>query len=113
MCSAGICVRGGFLDGERPTETLGLVTVCVAGDGGTVPVGLYSSSSCPDLTGTEFCLASRSSALVDSDRREGRAGDAVSVPSTSVVGVVASSPLPGVALGDGLGAESFNFCRSF
>jgi hypothetical protein len=113
MCSAGICVRGGFIDGERPTETLGRVTVCLAGEGGIGPAGLYSSSSWPNFAGTECCLASCSSALVDSERREGRAGDAVSVPSTSVVGVVASSPLPGVALGDGLGADSFSFCRSF
>jgi hypothetical protein len=113
ICSAGICVRGGFLAGECPTETLGRVTVCLAGDGGTAPAGLYSSSSCPDFAGTEFRLISRSSALIDSDRRDGRAGEAVSVPSTSVVGVVASSPFPGVALGDGLGADSFNFCRSF
>ena len=114
ICSVGICVRGGgFLAGEGPTATLGWVTGCLAGDGGTTPAGMYSSSSWPGFVGTEFRLISRSSALVDSERREGRAGEAVSVPSTSVVGVVASSPFPGVALGDGLGADSFNFCRSF
>lgn len=114
MCSASICIRGGFVDdGERPTETLGRVTSCLAGDGGTAPATLHSSSSCPGFATTECCPISRSSALTDSERLEGRAGDAVSVPSISVVGVVASSPLPGVALGDGLGADSFNFCRSF
>jgi hypothetical protein len=113
MCSARICIRGRFVDGECPTETLGRETICLAGDGGTAPVTLCSSSSCPGFAATKCCPISRSSALADSERLEGRAGDRVSVPSTSVVGVVASSPLPGVALGDSLGADSFNFCRSF
>lgn len=113
MCSAGICVRGGRLDGERPMETLGRVAVCLAGERGLAPVGRYSSSSCADFARAECCLVSRSSALIDSERREGRAGDAASTPSTSVVGVEASSLVLGVALRGNLGADSFSFCRSF
>jgi len=113
MCSARTCIWGGFVDGECPMETLGWVAICLAGDGGTALATLYSFSSCPGFATAKYCPISRSSALADSERLEGRAGDTVSVPSISVVGVVASSPLPGVALGDSLGADSFNFCRSF